>query len=287
VNIVVAGKSNVDFGKGHEDARNFSNRTLQFHATTIRLPRIRYSFYVKEVWLVLARRSRPTQKVLAVESVVTCVPRLTWRFRDHSQSGRKPPTYPFSQTGRNFSNKPKPHPLTDFNVHKPENTTTRLKPFLSLQTSHIKESLWAEDQQIALQNSCDSILTSLSSRLDSNRSEGPVMSMKSVRFGECDVRSYPQVLGDHPYCSVGCPLELGWEYECIKHVSVDDYEVQRSERGSRPSAELKLSPQERRDILAAYTDAEIRRACRRMNRFGTQKRVQREFFATAKVHGTV
>jgi len=133
----------------------------------------------------------------------------------------------------------------------------------------------------------DSILTSLSSRLDSNRSEGPVMSMKSVRFGECDVRSYAQVLGDHPYCSVGCPLELGWEYECIKHVSVDDYEVQRSERGSRPSAELKLSPQERRDILAAYTDAEIRRACRRMNRFGTQKRVQREFFATAKVHGTV
>ena len=86
---------------------------------------------------------------------------------------------------------------------------------------------------------------------------------KCVRFGQCNVRLYSQVLGDHPCCSVGCPLELGWEYETTASLSVDNYE---SEHQSHTLT--RLAHEERREILLSenYSDVEVRRACRRLHR---------------------
>ena len=105
-------------------------------------------------------------------------------------------------------------------------------------------------------------------------------SKRSVRFGECCVRSYSQVLGDHPCCSMGCPLELGWDYQTCQSRSVDDYEASKGRRCS--SAELRLTPDERRSFLQEYSDVEVRRACRKLNRCkaSTQRHVQRDFFAS-------
>jgi hypothetical protein len=117
----------------------------------------------------------------------------------------------------------------------------------------------------------------LAQEMDIDRSSSSLSTQKSVRFGECAVRSYSQVLGDHPYCSMGCPLQLGWEYESLKSLTVDDYETSR--RGGRlhPRA-LRMTWEERRNILREYSDGELRRACRRSNRNRGQRRVQKEFF---------
>jgi hypothetical protein len=114
----------------------------------------------------------------------------------------------------------------------------------------------------------------------STTSASSCRSEKSVRFGECAVRRYSQVLGDHPCCSVGCPLQLGWDYESVEALTVDDYEATRS----NPSNNLRLSSEERRQILQDVSDGDVRRACRKLNRqkergHKRSRVVQKEFFA--------
>ena len=121
----------------------------------------------------------------------------------------------------------------------------------------------------------------LSGKITEYESEHSFSSQKSVRFGDCEVRSYAQVLGDHPCCSLGCPLELGWDYTSKDSVPVDDYEAGRDPRSMN---ELRLSPEERREVLQEYSDGELRRACRRLSRSKDNggkayKRAQKEFFA--------
>ena len=60
----------------------------------------------------------------------------------------------------------------------------------------------------------------------------PVQTMtstgKHVCFGCVHIRSYEVVLGDHPCCSTGCALSLGWEYQTLSpSPSLDDYEASR------------------------------------------------------------
>lgn len=130
-------------------------------------------------------------------------------------------------------------------------------------------------------------------RLDSDRSELSTATTgsdytttpgtKRVHFGTSSIRTYPQVLGEHPYCSMGCPLELGWDYNCESECTVDDFEQQyRSSVSSRQCPHvLRLSPTERRAILqGTVTDQEVRKVCRRRNRDRCtgQRKLQREFF---------
>jgi hypothetical protein len=115
----------------------------------------------------------------------------------------------------------------------------------------------------------------------SDRSAFSISSNKSVRFGDCQVRSYPQVLGDHPYCSMGCPLELGWDFKQENTKSVNDFEAQKCRRSKH---ELLLSPEQRRTILSEnnVSDQHLRKAGRRRGCCSkkAQRRIQREFFAT-------
>lgn len=141
----------------------------------------------------------------------------------------------------------------------------------------------------------DECLSSSSSKLDSLQSETSLMdyvlSAESktprVRFGEAQVRVYPQVLGEHPYCSVGCPLELGWDYQSEPSLTVDDYETHHRCSNSQSLGglhHLKLSPEQRREILQdKFSDREIRQACRRRSRDQSETnryccRLKREFF---------
>lgn len=105
---------------------------------------------------------------------------------------------------------------------------------------------------------------------DSLHSNSHSNSHKSVvSFGNCEVRKYTQVLGDHPCCSEGCPIQLGWSYTCEESIKVDDYErvyhtvnntVNSQEEGNDTEQsvtmqkytvlhELRLTPEERRSIL--------------------------------------
>ena len=121
---------------------------------------------------------------------------------------------------------------------------------------------------------------SLSNTAFRRHSTGNSCPLKSVRFGDCQIRSYPQVLGDHPYCSMGCPVELGWNYSSQTQIKVNDFEEERNHQ-RRHNAQLLLSPEERRSILALNEQdtCALRKACRRQCTRKAQRKIQREFFA--------
>lgn len=103
-----------------------------------------------------------------------------------------------------------------------------------------------------------------------------------VSFGTCEVRAYQQVLGDHPCCSEGCPVQLGWSYICEESIKVDDYEREyhteyisgdgndECDLISLPKTtnlhELRLTSEERRSILICskqqdYVNAHAAESC--------------------------
>lgn len=87
---------------------------------------------------------------------------------------------------------------------------------------------------------------------------------KHVSFATISVREYKQELGDHPCCSGGPPVSLGWEYTESPKVQVEEYEAERPRRRTRGS--LRLSFETRRDILKDVPDAQVRRVQRRLSR---------------------
>lgn len=114
----------------------------------------------------------------------------------------------------------------------------------------------------------------------------PSVPSKHVHFGVAQVQEYTQVLGDHPFCSLGCPLELGWTPQSCQEWSVEEYESTQRFSYHTSMAQLKLTPEERRAMLEdneAISEQEIRKACRRRNRNRSeaclgQRKLQKEFF---------
>ena len=49
-------------------------------------------------------------------------------------------------------------------------------------------------------------------------------SKKSVSFGHVSIQEYPMDLGDHPCCSAGVPVQIGWTPITSCTCSVDKYE---------------------------------------------------------------
>ena len=87
---------------------------------------------------------------------------------------------------------------------------------------------------------------------------------KSVTFGDVFTREFLVVMGDHPCCTTGCPLSLGWEHSQTPSVSVDDYEASRTPRRSKD--DLRTTWDERRSMLSDVSDGEIRSAGRKLHR---------------------
>ena len=89
---------------------------------------------------------------------------------------------------------------------------------------------------------------------------------RRVSFASLEIREYPVIPGDHPLCSSGCPIELGWDYHRSSEHSLDHYESQRIPRRNRD--QLRLSVEERESLLSANDCpvGEVRRAARRHHR---------------------
>jgi hypothetical protein len=74
---------------------------------------------------------------------------------------------------------------------------------------------------------------------------------KSVSFGDLNIRTHEVVLGEHPFCRSGCPLELGWTHDEDQTVSVDEFEMRRGP--TTPRSQLRTTRQERRQMLSKTT----------------------------------
>jgi hypothetical protein len=79
---------------------------------------------------------------------------------------------------------------------------------------------------------------------------------KQVRFGDLTIREYPMELGEHPCCSAGAPVQLGWKPQSVSMRNLDLYEFVRERRGRK---ELAIPIQIRGIILlqAGYSLEEI------------------------------
>jgi hypothetical protein len=90
-------------------------------------------------------------------------------------------------------------------------------------------------------------------------------SCKSVSFANIKIRSHSIVIGDHPCCTLGFPLALGWDYTDAESLSLDKYEASRSPRRTRK--ELRTTCEERRLALTDdHSECQIRRAQRKLHR---------------------
>lgn len=74
------------------------------------------------------------------------------------------------------------------------------------------------------------------------------MSAKNVSFSEITIQEYPIELGDHPSCSSGAPIQIGWEPQAVFKRNLDLYEYMRE--GERRHGRKQLSiPVKRRSKL--------------------------------------
>jgi hypothetical protein len=93
---------------------------------------------------------------------------------------------------------------------------------------------------------------------------------RSVSFGTLQARVYNLALSDHPSCSVGPPIQLGWEYEQDDPVCLHEYENNKSPARSPQVLNSKL----RQHLLvkrAKCTRQEIMAALREVDRVKRQR----------------
>jgi hypothetical protein len=67
---------------------------------------------------------------------------------------------------------------------------------------------------------------------------------KKVCFGSIEIVELAMILGDHPACSTGPPVQTSWDAQSRFCINLDEYELTRSPR--RSIQELHLSSAARR-----------------------------------------
>lgn len=95
---------------------------------------------------------------------------------------------------------------------------------------------------------------------------------KRVQFGNLEMRNYEIILGDHPDCSSGPPVSIGWEYSSAETISVDRYEALKPRRRSMDQLELNYFVRKR--VLrrhAGVSDEEMRQSIDGVHRIQKQR----------------
>lgn len=89
----------------------------------------------------------------------------------------------------------------------------------------------------------------------------PKKSKRNVSFSTVLVRDYGMVLGDHPGCSYGLPVQLGWEYDEYEPLDIDYYEISRDRRTHRQML-LNYYVRIKLLTLAGHTEKELKTAAK-------------------------
>ncbi|GAX22054.1 hypothetical protein FisN_6Hh301 [Fistulifera solaris] len=98
----------------------------------------------------------------------------------------------------------------------------------------------------------------------------PSPTMKpTVSFSKLDIREYGIALSDHPSCSCGPPIQLGWNYSETKDLKLEEYETIRSSLRSEKREDMLLSYDTRDYLLrevAGCSKDEIERSIQEVER---------------------
>jgi hypothetical protein len=94
-----------------------------------------------------------------------------------------------------------------------------------------------------------------------------------VSFSKVEVRFYSRIVSDHPDCSGGPPIGIGWEYTPGQLFDVSKWEHVRC-KVRKPPTELRLDHQKRERTLRAwgFGDKELAAAVRALNKSQAQRR---------------
>ena len=87
------------------------------------------------------------------------------------------------------------------------------------------------------------------------------MASKTIAFSHIEIVAFPAVIGDHPACAIGPPLQLSRQEQKRTVMDLDSYEVNRPPR--RRTRDLVLSSAARIRMLRdnGFSSTEIHRAC--------------------------
>jgi hypothetical protein len=133
-------------------------------------------------------------------------------------------------------------------------------------------------------------LKSFSSLYSQANSDSTTSLKRNVSFSSLEVREYNIALSDHPSCSYGPPIQLGWDYRQKEAVQVEDYEETRSQQPRRGRHELVLSYNVRRHLLlkrAGYSDQDLEEAISEVDRVKRGRTVTQTFLVASKLDETM
>lgn len=100
-------------------------------------------------------------------------------------------------------------------------------------------------------------------------------SKRHISFHEVVVRDYDMVLGDHPNCSYGPPVTLGWHYVEYEPLNLNEYEFHHSRR--RPIRQLCLNYYRRKEILSLENSTDdLKKATKTVSRTKMQRTITRQ-----------
>lgn len=132
----------------------------------------------------------------------------------------------------------------------------------------------------ALPRPCRSIMHDAES--PGRRSCEVTESKRRISFRDVTVRDYDMVLGDHPNCSWGPPVALGWSYLEYEPLDLNEYEYHHSRR--RPLKKLVLSSNYRTEMLRPeHSNEEIRLAVKEKDRAMLRRSVTRKLLPLSGV----
>lgn len=141
-------------------------------------------------------------------------------------------------------------------LHRTTHTNNNAIPHISSSTHQLSSP---RPELMESTTSLSSLLSasSTTSTEEKKTSDKKSRQRKSVKFESLHIRTFRQILGDHPCCSTGLPLTFAWRHLEEKTLHIEDYETLRSPRRSRH--DLRLSDQVRRTILGGNQDQQINR----------------------------
>lgn len=142
----------------------------------------------------------------------------------------------------------------------PSSSSKVSPPALMLLEMEVASSYDSGSDDMTHDTTCNSSISSscsftAGSKKNSTEVVEPHIATK-VQFSTIEIRSYNVTIGDHPCCTVGCPITLDWDYN-IYHtndLSIDEYEILKQNYcltvyGCTKRYDLRISPEERVELL--------------------------------------
>jgi hypothetical protein len=209
---------------------------------------------------------------------------------DSSTSTSQQPKSKATSTGKPITRRSIFHQLVDKYAWRPAPQEQKEENFTRLSHDARAQSLPACRQGNLPRKGSLKRVSSLYSPTNENPDSTFTSLKRNVSFSHLEVREYNIALSDHPSCSYGPPIQLGWDYRQKKSVQVEDYEEARLQQPRRTAHEMVLSYNVRRFLLlkrAGYSDQDLKKAVSEVDRVKRERMVTDLFLPASKLDETM